>query len=260
MAGHLGGPVGLTLAALLGCSAGEGTPRPPGELRLMTFNIHHGAVAGLDAIAAAIAAEAPDVVALQEVDRGTGRSGGVDQAEALAALVGMTAAYAPALEWDGGEFGVALLTRLRVVDQRAILLDGADEPRVLLVVELDVGGGEPLAIAVTHLGLTADTRLDQARAIRAALAETPAAALLGDLNARADEPAIRELLLGLDDAWPAAGDGPGFTYSAGTPSVRIDYALYDRAALAPVAAHVVDSRASDHRPLVVRAAVAAAAR
>ena len=64
-------------------------------MRILTYNIHHGE--GLDGridlprIAAVIAAQRPDLVALQEVDRNARRSGGVDQAAELGRLTGLQA-------------------------------------------------------------------------------------------------------------------------------------------------------------------------
>ena len=62
-------------------------------VRVLTYNIHHGE--GLDGRidlprqAAIMTSAAPDLVALQEVDRGTARAGGVDQLAELARLTGM---------------------------------------------------------------------------------------------------------------------------------------------------------------------------
>ncbi|CAN5259585.1 hypothetical protein BH09PSE2_BH09PSE2_17080 [soil metagenome] len=60
----------------------------PNSIRVMTYNVH-GCVGGdrkLDVgrIAAVIAREEPDVVALQELDVGRARSQRVDQAAAIA--------------------------------------------------------------------------------------------------------------------------------------------------------------------------------
>ena len=70
--------------------AGLGSPivacaETPPSLRLVSYNIHHGE--GMDRkldlarIAAYLRAQAPDVVALQEVDQGCRRSGQVKQAD-----------------------------------------------------------------------------------------------------------------------------------------------------------------------------------
>ena len=62
----------------------------PARLRVLTFNIHHGRGADgqidLARIARTVRAASPDLVALQEVDRNTSRSGGQDQLKQLAKL------------------------------------------------------------------------------------------------------------------------------------------------------------------------------
>ena len=60
----------------------------PSVMRIMTYNVHGcvGVDKKLDVgrIAAVIAQSKPDVVALQELDVGRARSGGEDQAHAIA--------------------------------------------------------------------------------------------------------------------------------------------------------------------------------
>src|SRR4051812_46978743 len=55
----------------------------PPELRIVTYNIHHGEGTDnkfdLPRIAKVVMAENPDIVALQEVDQKTNRASGVDQ-------------------------------------------------------------------------------------------------------------------------------------------------------------------------------------
>lgn len=73
-------------------SAGEG--KGTAVVRVMTYNIHHAR--GMDGkvdprrIAAIIRQEQPDIVALQEVDRGVPRSAGRDLTRELAEMTGMS--------------------------------------------------------------------------------------------------------------------------------------------------------------------------
>ena len=74
-------------------------------LRIATYNLLHGldlrtGRIDLDAAAEAIAALEADVVAVQEVDRGLVRSGECDQVAELAARLGRTGIFAPALLGD----------------------------------------------------------------------------------------------------------------------------------------------------------------
>jgi endonuclease/exonuclease/phosphatase family metal-dependent hydrolase len=142
---------------------------PPGSagLRVVTLNLASGRGAGGAALAApdlarslaALADLAPDVVCLQEVDRGQPRSGGVDQAALVAGVVGADHwRFAPALSgtpgprrtWEpvagrlagpenlqdgasggGPLFGVALLSRVPVASWHVLAL-GAGRGRLPL--------------------------------------------------------------------------------------------------------------------------------
>ena len=90
--------------------------RDPRTLRVMSYNIHIGV--GLDKksdlarIANVIKAADVDVVALQEVDVRTRRSGtDVDQLAELAKLTGMHGRFGKGRDFDGGEYGQAILSR-----------------------------------------------------------------------------------------------------------------------------------------------------
>ena len=67
--------------------------------RLVTYNVHRcvGVDRKLDVarIAAVIAELEPDIVCLQELDVGRARTGGVDQAQAIAAGLAMTSRFHP---------------------------------------------------------------------------------------------------------------------------------------------------------------------
>lgn len=74
------------------------------ELRVLTYNIHHGEGTDgkfdLDRIAKLISAQEPDLVALQEIDVKTARASGVDQAAKLAKLTGMHYAFGRFMKYD----------------------------------------------------------------------------------------------------------------------------------------------------------------
>ena len=97
--------------------------RRPVPLTVVTFNIHSGIGRNglqLAQVAGEIAAVEPDVVLLQEVDQNRLRSRFVDEADYLAALLGMEHVFASNVERDGlragdpvSDYGTAVLTRLR---------------------------------------------------------------------------------------------------------------------------------------------------
>ena len=90
----------------------------PAEIRVLTYNIHHGegrrrqvrsgADCGGDQL------PRPDIVALQEVDQGTRRASGVDQPAELARLTGMKVVFGRNIDFEGGGYGTAVLSKLPV--------------------------------------------------------------------------------------------------------------------------------------------------
>src|ERR1700761_7687039 len=85
-------------------------------VRLLTYNVHRcvGTDRRLDVgrIAEVIAAQAPDIVALQEVDVGRARTGGVGQAHRIATRLGTACRFTAALTVEGEQYGDAVLTAL----------------------------------------------------------------------------------------------------------------------------------------------------
>lgn len=208
------------------------------RLRVMTFNIRHGE--GMDGrvdltrIANVVRTHAPDVVALQEVDRHfDDRSDHVDQAWTLGRQLGMTALFAPGVVLDPPapgrplrEYGNAILSAHDVLAWDAIPYPNwpGKEGRGLLRARIAIGDAAA-AVWNTHLAYDdANQRIDQVRAIRKLIADDGhPMALLGDFNAEPDSDVLAELTQDLTDAWTVAGSGPGFTFDSVDPRIRIDY-------------------------------------
>jgi len=233
----------------------------PARLRVLTYNIHHGE--GLDGkldlerIARVIESVAPDVVALQEVDRNTSRSGSVDQPKELGRLTGLESLFEGNIKLDGGEYGNAVLTRLPVKRHRNHPLPRFDdgEQRGLLEVEiLWPSETDTLRFLATHLDHRKPDgeRLASARVIETLLHARPdgPTVLAGDLNAQPDSSVLEHFRTTWTSA--AAGEGP-FTFPADAPTRLIDYVLYNPADRWKVIEHRVldEPAASDHRPVLV---------
>ncbi|HZA13433.1 MAG TPA: endonuclease/exonuclease/phosphatase family protein [Myxococcaceae bacterium] len=249
------------------------SPRPRTAIRVATFNIQ-SARHGLDAVAAVIREMAPDILALQEVDKGTTLSNGRDQARELADRAGFShQVHFRAANLRGGEYGVAILSRFPVLMARHFELPTPRtvEPRAVAWTILDVGGQE-MSVYITHLssgGERSDLRARQARFIERLMSHDPRPkVLMGDLNDAPDSPAVLGLSRRLSDAFERTGHGSAETFALPLflPDLRLDYVLASTE-LTPVGSFVVRRIASDHFPLVadfeLRAArenVAAAAR
>ena len=76
------------------------------QLQIMSYNVRHCAGMDLgvnyDRTASVIAQQQPDMVALQELDSMTGRSGHHDQLGELASRTGYHPVFGAAIEFDGG--------------------------------------------------------------------------------------------------------------------------------------------------------------
>src|SRR5688572_22879546 len=86
-------------------------------LRLLTYNVHHCNPPGkklidVAAIVNVVKQSNASIVALQEIDVNTSRSGKeLDQAEAIAKSCGMYFCFGKALDFAGGSYGVAILSK-----------------------------------------------------------------------------------------------------------------------------------------------------
>jgi endonuclease/exonuclease/phosphatase family metal-dependent hydrolase len=222
-------------------------------LKVMTYNIKHGEVSSLESIASVINGQSPDIVLLQEVDVLTNRSGRVDQAARLGQLTGMYHSFQPALlSYDGGQYGLALLSRYPIVSSQRIPLRSTAEQRILALMEVELDPEHVISVGISHFAnTTASERQNQADDVKAALAGRALAVFGGDLNASPSEACITSLRQQLTDAWTRGGSGNGYTHDARFPTKRIDYLMLGPSWIAPVQASVVGaSSQSDHRPVV----------
>jgi len=191
----------LILTISLGTLAADTSPP---TLRVLTYNIHHGQ--GTDGkfdyvrLANIITRVKPDIVALQEVDRKTQRASGIDQSAHLAELTGMTSVYGKAMDFSGGEYGQAILSRFPIVESTVHTLSPKSgyEPRIMLRARIKPNNGLPdLVFAGTHLCHQSKVRrTDQAKEINRQLPEkgdTPVI-LTGDFNARHGSATMKEFL------------------------------------------------------------------
>ncbi len=254
----------LILAACLAApppSGGSGAA-PAGRtrtLRVMSYNVHVGI--GMDKrldlrrVAEVIRRERPDLVGLQEIDRGTERTGRVDQIAELARLTGMHYAFAPNLNFQGGWYGVAILSRfpLLATEHARFQHRREAERRGYLRVDVEIGK-RPVSFVTTHLDYQHDDNrlFETEQLLKAVSGVTAPLMVAGDFN---DEPAGRSYQLMLSrfaDAWVAGGAaGAGLTYPADVPRKRIDYIFHAPSERTRTRrAWVIESTASDHRALV----------
>ncbi len=249
--------VGLVFS--IGCASKSARPPGRASFRVMTYNIHHGE--GLDGevdlkrIAGVIRKEKPDLVALQEVDKGTERTWHRDFPAELAALTGMTCVFSNNYSFQGGEYGNAILSRFPVksVANHHYRMLRIGEQRGLLQVVVDVKGQE-LVLLNTHLDHRPDDseRLASAAELHRVVEQYEGRPIIlcGDFNDVPGSRTWQKIAELFEDAWLAAGEGNGFTSPASRPARRIDYLWVTGMRLTPLRLWVPVSDASDHLPVV----------
>lgn len=242
------------------CGLGREGPSPDPSvevLRVVTYNIRHGRgmddVVDLERTADVLRRLEPDVVGLQEVDVGVQRSGAEDQPAVLGGLLGMEHAFGAFMDYQGGEYGMAILSRHPIVELRALELPQGNEPRVALMVEIETPHGRRVPVINVHFDWVSDDEYRFAQASELARTLEGLSApflLLGDFNDVPDSRTM-ELFRGVaDEARKPADDR--LTFSSTDPRREIDYIFAGPPGAGRFTeAQVIDERlASDHRPVV----------
>ena len=244
--------------AMFGCMTAAKRDAEP--FRIVSYNIHHGE--GVDEklslwrVGCAVLSERPRFAGIQEVDRKTKRVKGEDSCRTLEKVTGLHATYAKTIDLQGGEYGIAVLSREVPLDVRRIPLPGG-EPRMLLLCEF-----EDCWFGTTHLAVDSEeARAKSVALIREAVAgcgDKPVF-LTGDWNATPDSVVLaelREFLTVLSDENYATFNGK-FKQAYEEPNRNrcIDYIAVDsahRGEFAVRGRRVVQNHvASDHMPVVV---------
>src|SRR5438128_5492084 len=235
------------------------SPPAHAKLRVMTYNIHVGV--GMDKkmdlqrIADVINQEHPDLVSLQEVDRGVKRTQGVDEITELAGMTKMEYAFAHNLDYQGGQYGVAILSRFPIlkVDHRKYENKREAERRGMIRVEVSVNN-RILSFVATHLDYQyEDGRVFETEQLLEFLRDqTGPLILVGDFNEEPTGDAYKLMLPKFEDAWLRShAKGDGLSYPADKPAKRIDYIFYRaNGGVRAKRAWVVSTLASDHIPVM----------
>lgn len=228
-------------------------------LRVMTYNIHVGV--GMDKkldlsrIAGVINAQHPDLVGLQEVDRGVTRTQGIDEIAELAKLTRMDYAFAFNLHYQGGQYGVAILSRFPILATEHHLYQNTREAERRGVIRAEVSvDGRRLNFVTTHLDYQYDAgRLFEAQQLLNLLKDVKGPLIVvGDFNDIPVGRAYQLMRYQFGDAWiEDRGTDEGLSYPADKPAKRIDY-IFIRSAdrVRTKRAWIVNTQASDHVPVV----------
>lgn len=174
----------------------SGFPPQRRPLVVMTYNIagHDELLDGehVRHITEVIQRLRPDVVALQEVHRGTWQARFRDQLAELESRTGLNGYFAPSYVLWGGGYGNAILTRGRIVEAQAHPLPCIGEPRALLEATIRIDGAT-ITVYATHLSswgrVNAKMREEQLRCLAQKVRTSRYPYILaGDLNASPHSP------------------------------------------------------------------------
>lgn len=122
-------------------------------VRIMSYNVHNAI--GMDGktdcnrIADIITSVNPDVVAIQEVDSMTIRSKRKDILGEIAKQTGMKATFAEAIPYQGGKYGIGILSKEKPIRVKRVPLPGREEARTMVLAEFN-----DYVFVATHFSLT----------------------------------------------------------------------------------------------------------
>lgn len=243
-------------------AAGKASPDGSLQIAAVSYNIRRGlgndSRTDLQRSAAVLSRLHADVIGLQEVDQGARRSGSVDQAAQLGRQLNMHHAFAPFMDYDGGRYGLAVLSRYPINRADAIPLPRGNEPRVALAVDVRLPDNTSIVVVNLHFDWVDDDRFRfaQATALKQYLERLDKRGkpylLLGDFNDKPDSRTVR-----LFSETMAAAEKPAdnrFTFASNNPNIEIDFIF-----AAPASRWLIDkvevideALASDHRPVFSR--------
>jgi endonuclease/exonuclease/phosphatase family metal-dependent hydrolase len=231
------------------------------RLKLLTYNVH--SCIGTDRrlaperIAEVIAGIRPDIIGLQELDVGRKRTGGIDQAHAIAEILKMKHHFHAALDVEEERYGDAILTALPAEMVKAGPLPSVGEQRGALWVQVELGE-KCLQVLNTHLGLRRIDRLRQAEALLGPewlgddRYDDQPVALLGDFNSIPSSPPYKRLADKLVDVRGSIAGRLRPSFPSRFPLLKIDHVFVSKS-VKVVDAQVISTPlarlASDHLPL-----------
>lgn len=225
-------------------------------MTLASYNIKHGA--GMDGkldlkrtidVLKKIDA---DIVALQEVDNKCERSKKVNQAAEIAKVLKMHHAFGKAMNYQGGEYGLAVLSKYPILEKKLHRLPSVGEPRVAMEIIVEPMKGHKMSFISLHFDFSSEkNRQPQIQALFKALENTKhPVVLIGDFNAR---PGSESIKLFAKEWTNIPKKGNRLTSPAGTPREEIDYFMTRGLDASNLSCTVIEEKvASDHRPLMMK--------
>jgi endonuclease/exonuclease/phosphatase family metal-dependent hydrolase len=225
-------------------------------LRVLAYNIKHGegmdGVVDLERAARVIRDLDPDIVALQEIDSAVERTSRVDQTARLGELTGMHSVFGAFFDYQGGRYGMALLSKFPIKSYANHWLPEGTEPRTGLAARIQFAdSGQEIVVVGIHLYRTPEQRYAQASGLVDIYRdETAPVILAGDFNSLPDS----DVLALLEQHWHVPDKGADrLTYPSDVPEREIDYIMYrpaDRFEVLDLRV-IHEPLVSDHLPVLI---------
>lgn len=217
------------------------------RLRILSYNVRNAkgmdGQVNYDRVASVIKEASPTVVALQELDSATVRSGGKDVLKEIAGRVGMEYSFGASIDFNGGKYGIGILSQEKPLHLIRIPLPGKEEKRSLLIAEF-----HDYFFCCTHFSLTPEDQVRSAKIINEQIDRFDKPVYLaGDFNSMPDAESIRIL----SDKWHLLS-GKTFTFPSDKPDRCIDYIFTLQKRMKSLQVKIIpEAMASDHRPVFV---------
>jgi len=177
-------------------------PKDKQALRVMTYNVRN--CRGMDEkidyqrVANIIKRVNPDMAAIQELDSASKRNDGVFALKELAKRSKMHYTYAPAIDFQGGKYGIGILSKQKPLRYWTMPLPGREEQRVFLFTEFD-----NYVLCCAHFSLTAEDQVASVPLIFDALKDVHKPLFFaGDMNSVQGSPtqnALQQKFFALND-------------------------------------------------------------
>jgi endonuclease/exonuclease/phosphatase family metal-dependent hydrolase len=219
----------------------------------VTWNIRRGVGMDekfdLERTVAVIREQKADVVVLQEVDQGTARSNKRKLADEIAKALGWQVFFGKAIDFQGGEYGQAILSPHPLRHTRVIRLSDQGEARIAVVAELEVKK-EWVTVVGVHLDSGGGPRRqEEGKALLAGLADAKGKIYAaGDWN-ESPEAGVGELMKAAGWIYQKKNGSP-FTWPEPKPEVEIDF-FWTKGVAEPAESRVIDVKGgSDHRGVI----------
>ena len=180
----------------------------------------------LNRILEVINAKKPDILALQEVDYKNSRINNRNIPQEISDATKMTYVFRKTINFAGGEYGLALLSKFPISDVEAIKLPGRGEARIALLATVKTKSGRNLRLLNTHLDHKSDQD-KQVKVIEELIKKQKIDLAMGDFNIRHTDDKIKDVYKLLDEAFEDVKNFGTIPVKVGAKRNKIDYIFFN---------------------------------